>query len=254
MERDERSIASNDARRTPPDDMPREAPRPAREVLRGHEKPKDDLPKQRSLTEAEEKKAPSKLRRILARVGLGLLLIAALAFIYVFLLLGEPVHEEGDEPSASEESLITTPMNALEIPEAANVESLADAFGQPVLSLYGGLEMQKARIFDTAFGGGFARRVTLTYAFEDGSLLTVESIRPTAAVTLLDEGGYHLNAGALYTLGGVNAARIENGEQIRIFGQSDTAVYAVTCPAAHEEELTSLLRLTTLIRPSETEE
>lgn len=255
MERNERSNASSEARRTPPDGMPREAPRPAREALHGREKPKETLPEQRPVTNGEEEKKPSRLRHVLGRVGLGVLLAAALAFAYVFLLLGEPVHEDGEEPQqAAQESAITMPMNALEVPGEANLESLADTFGQPVLSLYGGLTMQKARIFDTAFSGGFARRVTLTYAFEDGSLLTVESIRPTAAVTLLDEGGYRLNAGALYTLGGVSAARIENGEQIRIFGQSDTAVYAVTCPAAHAEELSSLLRQTTLVRSPKMDE
>lgn len=254
MERNERSNAPDASRRTPPDGMPHEAPRPAREALHGREKPKDILPEQKPVTDAEEKRPPSRLRRVLTRVGLGILLIAALAFAYIFLLLGEPVHEEEGEVPAPEESAITMPMNALEVPGAANVESLADTFGQPVLSLYGGLEMRKARIFDTAFGGGFARRVTLTYTFEDGSPLTVESIRPASAVTLLDEDGYRLNAGALYTLGGVSAARIDNGEQIRVFGQSETAVYAVTCPNAHEGDLTALLRQTVLIRPAETDE
>lgn len=255
MERKGRSTAPAEERRIPPDGMPREAPRPSREALHGREKPQAALPQQRPVTNGEEEKKPSRLKHILARMGLCVLLIVALAFAYVFLLLGEPVHEEGEETAqASEESIITMPMNALEVPGEANLESLADTFGQPVLSLYSGLKMQKARIFDTAFSGGFARRVTLSYAFEDGSLFTLESIHPAAAVTLLDKSGYRLNAGSLYTLGGVSAARIENGEQIRIFGQSDTAVYAVTCPAAHEEELTALLRQTVLVRPTETDE
>ena len=38
-------------------------------------------------------------------------------------------------------------------------------------------------LFDTAFHGGYARRMQLTYAFATGETLTVESIRPTAAVS-----------------------------------------------------------------------
>ena len=108
--------------------------------------------------------------------------------------------------------------------------------------------MQRARVFDTAFSGGYARRVTLTYAFEDGAQLTVESIRPTSAITLLGSG-YSLAARSLYALGGLDAARMDGGGRICIFGESDTAAYAVLCPEGHEDDLSSLLRQTTLIAP-----
>ena len=119
----------------------------------------------------------------------------------------------------------------------------------PVLALAQGPEMKKARIYDTAYEGGYARRVTLTYAYEDGTTLTAESIRPTAAATLLKQAGYSLDATALYALGGFNAARMENDLTICVFAQSDTAVYAVVCPKTHEEELASALRQTALIEP-----
>lgn len=141
-------------------------------------------------------------------------------------------------------------MSAVETPGEADVQSLADTFGQPVLSLYGGLSMQKARIYDTAFEGGYARRVTLTYAFEDGTLVTVESLRPTSAVTLLSLPGATLEGQTLYALGGLNAARMDDGQTSCVFAQSDTAVYAILCPAGHQEDLASITRYTTLISPT----
>lgn len=116
------------------------------------------------------------------------------------------------------------------------------------MALYGGPALERARVYDTAFGGGYARRVTLTYAFDDGTQLTVESIRPTSAITLLGSG-YSLSVRSLYALGGLDAARMDGGGQICIFGQSDTAAYAVLCPEGHESDLNSLLRQTTLIAP-----
>lgn len=192
---------------------------------------------------------PSRLRRVIWRMVLGLLLVAALVFAYLFLLLGEP-EEDAKYTPQTEEATITLPMSAVETPGEADVQSLADTFGQPVLSLYGGLTMQKARIYDTAFEGGYARRVTLTYAFEDGTLVTVESLRPTSAVTLLSLPGATLEGQTLYALGGLNAARMDGGDISCVFAQSDAAVYAILCPASHQEDLASITKYTTLISPA----
>ena len=200
--------------------------------------------------EAPEAKQPSALSRILKKIGLAVLLVLALVFAYIFLLLGEPDDDAKYLPEKQEES-ITMPMSALEIPGDANVQNLADQFGQPVLSLGQALPMYKARIYDTAFEDSYARRVTLTYTFEDGTQATAESIRPTDAVTLLKEKGYKLDASSLYTLGGLNAARMDNDATCCVFTQTETAVYAVICPIAKAQDLTSVLRYTTLVMPEE---
>ena len=208
---------------------------------------KPDLPPVLGEEEVQSK-PPSLLKRVLKRVGFAILLVLALVFAYVFLLLGEP-DEDAKYMQKEPEASIAMPMSALEIPGDANVQSLADTFGQPVLSLGQALNMKKARIYDTAFENGYARRVTLTYAFEDGTEITVESLRPTAAVSLLKQNGYKLDAASLYTLGGLNAGRMDNAASLCIFAQSDAAVYAVLCPQTHAEELTALLRYTMLIAP-----
>lgn len=212
-----------------------------------NQQPAPPVQAQSPLTDEEPApKKPSRAARLLRRIGLGILLALALGFAYLFLLLGEP-EEDAKYISAPQEAAITMPMGALEALGESNVEHLADTFGQPVLSLGQALPMQKARVYDTAFGGEYARRVTITYAFEDGQLLTAESLRPTSAVKLLEEDGYRLDASALYTLGGLNAARMDNEAHSCVFAQSDTAVYAVICPSAHAEELEALLRYTTLV-------
>lgn len=235
-------------RSSPPQDMPAEAPRPRRGVIRDRQKPADPLAQQQPVTDEEPApKKPSRLRLILLRAAVAVLLVIALVFAYLFLLLGEP-DEETKYVDIPDEELITMPMGALEIPGEANLQTLATTFGQPVMAFYGGPTLQRARVYDTAFGGGYARRVTLTYAFEDGAQLTVESIRPTSAITLLGSG-YSLSARSLYALGGLDAARMDGGGQICIFGESEVAAYAVLCPESHEADLSGLLRQTTLIAP-----
>lgn len=222
--------------------MPKAFKRPAR--------PKPAPPREDALPLEEMPKTPSRVRSALRRVGLALLLALALVFAYLFLLLGEPDDDAKYlEPPAEERILM--PMSALETPGEANVQGLADSFDQAVLSLNQALPMRKARIYDTAFEGGYARRVTLTYAFEDGALLTAESLRPTAAATLLKTEGATLDGSSLYTLGGLNAARMDSADTVCVFAQSDAAVYAILCPASHAQDLHSLLRYTTLIPPQQ---
>lgn len=224
--------------------MPKAFKRPAQ--------PKPAPPREDALSQEQPPKTPSRVRLVLRRVGLALLLALALAFAYLFLLLGEP-DDDAKYLEVPDEERILMPMSALETPGEANVQGLADSFDQAVLSLNEALPMRKARIYDTAFEGGYARRVTLTYAFEDGSLLTAESLRPTAAATLLKLEGGTLDGSSLYTLGGLNAARMDSADTVCVFAQSDTAVYAILCPASHAQDLNSLLRYTTLIPPQQAE-
>lgn len=243
----------NDPNRTgraAPQRMPRQAPRPDPNALRGKPLQPDALPAQQPVTDEEvQPREPSLFSRIIRRVGLAVLLVLALAFAYVFLLLGEPEDEVKNVEKSAEET-ITMPMNALDIPGESNVEKLADSFGEPVLALNQMLTMYKARIYDTALEGEYARCVTITYTFDDGTQLLAESMRPTSAVALLRQPDYTLDASALYTMGGLNAARMQNDRQVCVFAQSDTAVYAVTCPLSHAEELANLLRYTTLVAPA----
>jgi len=196
----------------------------------------------------EEEKKPSPIKRLLLRIAAAAAAVFALVFAYLFLLLGEPDEDAKYLPQAVEQT-IAMPMSPFEAPGESSVENVAHTFGESVLSFYSGLDMRKARVYDTAFSGGYARRATLTYAFEDGTLLTAESLRPTSAVTLLDMPGASLDASALYALGGLNAARMDTEETVCIFTQTDTAVYAVLCPASHASQLEAILTKTALTAP-----
>lgn len=241
------SAAGEGQRRARPKGMPLNAPPARSDALKGVQKPTDVLPRQRSLTDEEElPRKPARWKTILLKTLSALLLLVALALGYVFLLLGEP-DEDTAYTRQVEEERIAMPMSAVESPGESNPAALAEIFGQPVLNLYGSaLQMERSRVYDTAFGGGYARRVTLTYRFEDGAALLVEGVRPTAAVTLLGGSGYSLDADSLYYIGGVDAARMENGSAICVFGQTDAAAYAVLCPKAHAGELETLLKQTAL--------
>ncbi len=185
-------------------------------------------------------------KKALKRIFLALLVIIALVFGYLFLLMGEP-EEEMETAAPQPVQPITVPTNALEAPGDAYLPSLAQTFGQPVLGYAGSdLTMQRAKVYDTAFGGEYARRVTLSYLLPDGGEVLMESIRPIEAITLLGRE-YILQADRLYAMAGLDAARMQNDDQICVFGQGEGAVYAITMPRSAEGQLETLLKQTLLV-------
>ncbi len=237
---------SEPIRRQPAKNNTAAAPVPG-SVIRMKQPAPSQLPQQKAID--DDAPAPVKepwWKKPLKRVLIILLTVLALVFAYIFLLMGEP-EEDMQATQVPKPQPITMPMNALEAPGEANVPTLAETFGEPVLSLFGNaLPMQRARVFDTAFNGEYARRVTLTYSLEGGAELIMDSIRPIEAISLLG-GDYLLQADRLYAMAGMDAARMQNDDTIILFGQSQTAVYAITLPRAHENQLEALLKQTLLV-------
>ena len=213
---------------------------------------RDVLPVQKALTNEPEPVTPAKWKAIVKRVLMVIGLLLALSLVYVFLLMGEP--DEDDQLTAkttTQEETIRVPIAASEVAGTADLNPLAVNFGKPVLALYGvSLPLGKATLFDTAFHGGYARRLTLQYTFDDGQILTVESIRPTDAVSLFSGEGYHLRLESLYTIAGMDAVRMDSDQAICVLARGSGASYAVICPLDHADALTGLLKQASLMQPS----
>ena len=212
----------------------------------------EPLPKQKAISDEPEITPPPKWKAVAKRVLIVLGLLLSLAMVYVFLLMGEPDEDSQlTQQNAVQEESIRVPIAAAQIAGDGDMNPLAVNFGKPVLAINGSnLTLQKATLFDTAFHNGYARRMSLSYAFADGALLTVESIRPTAAAELLKTGRYSINMATLYTIAGMDAVRMDSEETVCILARSLEAVYALLCPASHEAELGALLKQATLMQPA----
>lgn len=217
------------------------APPPTREVL----------PAQKPVTDEPEPGAPRKwvkiVKRILAVLGLAL----ALALVYVFLLVGEPEEDSQlAQQTAAQEEIIRVPIAASQVAGNADLSPLAASFGMPVLVLNGSpLTLTQATLFDTAFRGNYARRITLNYAFDTGETVTVESIRPTAALALLAGGANTLNMQTLYTVAGMDAVRVDGSKQVMLLARGLDAAYAIIGPLDKANEVLALLKQAVLMQP-----
>ena len=209
------------------------------------------MPAQKPITNEPEPVVPAKWKSVLKRVMAILGLILSLSLVYVFLLMGEP--DEDSQLTAqtpTQEETIRVPMAAAQMGSDADLNALAASFGKPVLALYGSaLPLQNATLFDTAFHGGYARRLTLQYTLSDGAVLVLESIRPTAAIALLGSN-YRLNINEMYTLSGLDALRMDSDEEACIIARSLDVVYAIRVPKVHGEELSTLVKQASLMQPT----
>ena len=239
---------SRNGGRKPPVDMPQEVKTAKRAYLKPAKR--DNLPRQTALTDEPEQKLPAKWKGIVKKILIILALLLALAFLYLFLLMGEP--DDDDEvllAQSVQEEVIQLPMTGQEMAGTVDMTDAAMSFGKPVMQLRGEvLPLLKAALYDTAYHGGYARRLTFTYQFPDGSVMTVDSIRPAGAITLLRDSGYTIRAGSLYSMGGMDAVRMDSANYIRVAAKSKDAVYVVHMPLSKAEQLVTLLRYTGLLR------
>jgi hypothetical protein len=240
---------SKNGSRRPPKDMPKEIETVRRIYLR--EQRRDDLPAQKAITDEPEPKPPAKWKAVLKKTALMLLLLIGLMFLYLFLLMGEP--DDDNEvllsQAGQQEEVIRMPMTAQEMAGTVDVTDAAVSFGKPAMVLREDvLPLLKAALLDTAYLGGYARRLTLTYQFPDGLIMTVDSIRPPGAVALFTDPSYTIRVDVLYTMGGMDAVRMDGGDYVRLVAQNEEAAYVVHFPAAHADQLADYLYYTGLIR------
>ena len=192
--------------------------------------------------EAVQAKAPV-WRRVLKALVTALITVLLAMVFYVAVILGEPQEvDKAVKPLADQPLLQASP--AINIEGEGQLSALLAAFPAPVMHpLSGsGLTLTSGTCYDAAFEDGFGRIVSLTYVNDAGQSMTVESIYPARALSLMGRGDYHLAGVAGQSLAGLKSVRMENGASIRLHAQAEEAIYVVTLPKMESSELIALTR------------
>lgn len=183
------------------------------------------------------------VKRVLKAIGTTLLTVLLAAVFYVAVILGEPQEvEKVVEPLRDQPLLQASP--AINIEGESGLQTLLNAFPVPVMHpLSGsGLTLVSGVSYDAAFENGFGRIVSLTYVDGMGREMTVESIYPARALSLMGRKDYRLAGVAGQSLAGLKSVRMENATSIRLHAQAEDAVYAVTVPKMESAELIGFTR------------
>lgn len=192
--------------------------------------------------QAVKGRAPG-VRRVLKAIGTALLTVLLAAVFYVAVILGEPQEvEQAVQPLQDQPLLQGSP--AITIDGESHLAELLNTFPVPVMHpLPGsGLTLMSGVSYDVAFENGFGRIVSLKYANDAGQEMTVESIYPARALSLMGRKDYHLAGVAGQSLAGLKSVRMENDANIRLHAQAEEAIYVVTVPKMASSELIALTR------------
>lgn len=190
---------------------------------------------------AKEKKTV--LGRVVKAVVTAILTVLLAAVFYVAVILGEPQEAESSVKPLTDQPLLQA-SPAITIEGEGQLNALMAVFPAPVMRAVSGsgLTLRSGTSYNAAFESGFGRILTLTYANAAGQEMTVTSIYPARALSLMGREDYHLSGAAGQTLAGLKSVRMENASTIRLHAQGEEAVYAVTVPTMESADLIAFTR------------
>ena len=188
-------------------------------------------------------------RRIVKAILAALLTVVLLAAFYLAVIMGNPQEEESSAITARmDQPLLSAMSSPVLIREQGQLNVLLREFPAPVMAAMNSTVMvfEQGLCQDVAFEGGLGRTVTLTYRTAEGASVTVTSIYPARALSLIEKADYTLSGITGLPLAGLRSVRMENAAAVRMHAQGTDALYVVTLPslsATALRTLTSTLQL-----------
>ena len=179
-----------------------------------------------------------KIRKTALRIIGAVIAAALLALLAASLILAKPQGEE-TETAAARPSQDASP--AVSISSEADLVGLISAFPAPVMSFMSGSGMTfvSATSADLAYAGGFARIAVLYWQTAEGVPVTLRTVWPADALSLLEDG-YHFMPYAGPALFGSASVRMENDETVRLHTATDQALYVVLLPRSLSSQVSTL--------------
>jgi hypothetical protein len=157
--------------------------------------------------------------------------------------MGNPQEEESSAITAkTDQPLLTAMSSPVLIHEQGQLGALLDAFPAPVMAAMNSpaLTFVQGLCEDVPFESGLGRRVTLTYRTAEGASVTVVSLYPARALSMIDKADYTFSATTGLPLAGLRSVRMENAATIRMHAQGADALYVVTLPKLPAASLRTL--------------
>ncbi len=188
-------------------------------------------------------------KHVLRVVLTALMSLLLIAVFYVAVVMGQPQTDKAATAAVPAEQPLLPPLPAaVRISDKKDIPRLSEAFPAPILCpMYGdALILVEGICSETAFEDGLARIVTLTYRTETFDTLTVTSIYPARALSLLEKEDYHFSTTAGQPMATLRSVRMENSSTIRLHTQGEEALYVFTTPKVGTDVLrqwTSTLQL-----------
>ena len=192
-------------------------------------------------------------RRILRAVLLTLLAVVLFFVFYIAVVMGQPqTDSRGGAPAVNMHQPLPAPLPApLALSSDQELGRLAEAFPAPVM--FAGskaLTFLQGECADVPFEEGVARVVTLTYRTADFDTLTVQSIYPARALSLLNKDGRSFTGMSTDNMAGMKFVTMKDATTLRLHAQGEEALYVFTTPVAERGTLDQWTNALQLYRPT----
>lgn len=177
--------------------------------------------------------------RAVLMAGLTSLLLAA---FYLAVILGDPQEESSAVTVQQNQPLLSAMSSPVVITDQSQLGLLLDAFPAPVMATMNSTAMlfEQGLCEDAPYEGGLGRKVTLTYRTAEGAAVTVASIYPARAISLIEKGDYAISSTSGLPLASLRSVRMDSAGTVRMHAQGEEALYVVTLPALSGMALRSL--------------
>jgi hypothetical protein len=195
-------------------------------------------------------------RRIVRTILLSLLAVVLIFVFYFAVVMGQPQtdRQAPDASTLSDQPLPAPLASPVTLQSDTALNALADAFPAPVMYAAGsGLTFTSGACADVPFQDGVARVVTLVYRTEDFYTLTVESIYPARALSLLLEDGRSFTDVTTDTMAGMPYIGRKDAATLRMIAQGSEALYVFTTPLASDGAIDQWTNALQLHRPEAAE-
>ncbi len=174
---------------------------------------------------------PTRSRRILKVVLIALLTVVLTGVFYIAVVMGQPQTDATDKTRMTKQALLEPLASPLTIGDAPALKELAAAFPAPVMYMsHRSLTFVKGECADVPFEDGVARVVTLTYRTADYDTLTVQSIYPARALSLLGKDGRTFMGIIHDKMAGYDYVAMKDAATCRLHAQGEEALYVFTTP------------------------
>lgn len=200
----------------------------------------------------EQKTTPT--RRVLRPVLLTLLAVMLIFVFYIAVVMGQPqAVVTGTNRSAAANQPLPEPLSGpVAITDDKFLGSLADVFPAPVMYAGGKtLTFLSGACEDVPFEDGVARVVTLTYRTADFDTLTVQSIYPARALSLLGQDGRSFTGVSVDNMAGLKYVGMKDAATVRMHAQGEEALYVFTTPLADYRAIDQWTNTLQLFRSAE---
>lgn len=199
---------------------------------------------------SKQNKSDGAVKKTIKRLFLFFLALVFIALFYVLAILIEP---EKDPTQQEQDSLfiprdVLSPQAPHQVTQISQIGDLTYLFPGPLMFLQEdeSIVFLGADLYDLAYEQGYARVARLTYTVKEATPISLYSIYPKEAFSLLGKEKLHLTTSQEY-LSIFPAVRMEGSGDLRLHAQGNLALYALTVPTTLKDQLSALGRSTVLL-------